>query len=447
MMRKKDIKIFAAVSSAVMALSFQSTLLTAHGEHVQKIVVLGDSISTGKDLAPDEKSYVTLLEEYTNIQIQNFAQDNYTTADVLNCLSDAQVKNALAQADVILITVGEHDFMDEFLVTADNFRQEFQFEKFHDVFSAQLTDYGFTDENELIPYSNTLASKIRQNQNTVSENIQQINSELANYPNAKIIYQNAYNLLDNLHDYDTLSSKRQMAYNGIMNPAKTTLTKYLNDYITQFAEEHENCILIDTYTGFAGNAYQYTRLYELNMNPTAAGHQWMADTIIKESGLSRMGDVNADDEVNASDAAAILEHAAAVGAGRNAMFNADQLKGADVDENGSANSEDAAQVLRYAAAEGSGKRYLFQKSDSIRFSDAVLADPDPTQPTDTELADPDPIQPTDTELADPDPTQPTDTELADPDPTQPTDTELAAPDPTQPTDTELADPDPFQPEV
>ena len=127
MMRKKDIKIFAAVSSAVMALSFQSTLLTAHGEHVQKIVVLGDSISTGKDLAPDEKSYVTLLEEYTNIQIQNFAQDNYTTADVLNCLSDAQVKNALAQADVILITVGEHDFMDEFLVTADNFRQEYAY--------------------------------------------------------------------------------------------------------------------------------------------------------------------------------------------------------------------------------------------------------------------------------------------------------------------------------
>ncbi len=431
-MRKKYMKPFAAVSAAVTVLSLQSVLLTAHGEHVQKIVVLGDSISTGKDLAQDEKSYVTLLEEYTNIQIQNFAQDNYTTADVLTCLSDTQVKEALAQADVILITVGEHDFMDEFLVTADNFRQEFQFEKFHDVFSVQLADYGFTDENELLPYSNAMASAIRLNQDAAGENIQKINAELANYPNAKIIYQTAYNLLDNLHDYSTLSSKRQMAYNGIMNPAKTALNKYLNDYITQFAEEHENCILIDTYTGFAGNAYQYTRLYELNLNPTAAGHAWMADTIIKESGLSRMGDVNADEEVNASDAASILEHAAAVGAGKNAILNADQLKGADVDENGTADSQDAAQVLSYAAAEGSGKRYLFQKAGSVPASEPELADPDPTQPTDTELADPDPTQPTDTELADPDPTQPTDTELADPDPTQPTDTELADPDPNQP---------------
>ncbi|MBE6875360.1 MAG: hypothetical protein E7496_01325 [Ruminococcus sp.] len=451
-MMKKYMRFLTAVSAVAMILN-PCALLPVHAEHVQKIVILGDSIATGKSLAKDEKSYVDLLEEYTNIHVQNFAQDTYTTGDILSCMQTAQVQQALAQADVICINAGEHDIMDGFLLTADSFMKEFAFEKFTDVFQANLPDYGFTDENDLIPYANEMASAIRANQKTAGENILLINQELEKYPDAKIIYQTAYNMLDTLDFIDTLSAKRKSAYNGILNPAKTTLKTYLNDNITQFAQEHESCILIDTCTGFSGNAWQYTNLYDLELNPTASGHAWIADTIIKEANLSRTGDVNADTSVNASDAANVLQHAANIGAGGNGLFNDDELKGADVDGDGTVNSRDASQILIYAAWEGSGKHYFFLKADESELADpdptqptdTELADPDPTQPTDTELADPDPTQPTDTELADPDPTQPTDTELADPDPTQPTDTELADPDPTQPTDTELADPDPVQP--
>ena len=355
---KKYIPALTAVSAFSMMLN-TCALLPAKAEHVRKIVVLGDSIATGQNLAEDEKSYVDLLEEYTNFHVQNFAQDNYMTGDVLACMQDTQVQQALAQADVICINVGEHDIMDEFLATADSFMKEFSFQKFTDVFQAQLQDYGFTDENDLIPYANEMASAIRTNQKTAGENIQLINQELEKYPDAKIIYQTAYNMLDTLDFIDTLSTKRKSAYNSIMKPAQTALKTYVNDPITQFAESHDNCILIDTLTGFSGNAWQYTNLYDLELNPTASGHAWIADTIIQESGLSRSGDVNDDASVNASDAANILQHAANIGAGGNGIFNDDQIIGADVDGDGTVNSRDASQILIYAAWEGSGKHYFF----------------------------------------------------------------------------------------
>lgn len=384
---QKKFKSLAAAAAAATALTCPNVLLTAHGEHVQKIVVLGDSIATGAGLAENEKSYVQLLEDYTNIQIQNFAQDNYTTDSILTCLSDTQVQEALSHADVIFINAGEHDIMDNFLKICNGFMEQFKFEKFTDVFSAQLQDYGFEDENDLIPYANEMAAAIREKQESAAENIQLINTELSKYPHAKIIWQTNYNLLDNLDFYSTLTANRKQGYDAIKNPAKTTLNKYLNAYITQFGEQ-DNHITIDVYSGFAEKAYAYTNLYQLDMNPNAAGHAWIAERIIQETKLSRMGDVNEDKDVNASDAAEVLLHAANTGSGAGAVFNADQLKGADVDESGTADSFDAAQILTYAAAYGSGKTYAFKKKDS-----AELTDPDPIQPTDTPLTDPEPTAP------------------------------------------------------
>jgi len=399
MIMKKYLKSLAAFSAAVLALSGQNILLSAHGEHVQKIVVLGDSIATGAGLAENERSYTEILENYTNLKIQNFAQEHYTTGDMLTCLSDSQVQEALSQADIILINIGEHDIMDSFLEISKGFMAEFKFEKFTDVFSAQLQDYGFKDENDLIPYANEMAAAIRKNQVSAGENIQLINTELSKYPHAKIIWQTDYNLLDTLDFYDTLSVRRQSAYNSIMNPASTTLNNYLNTYIMQFAEENDNCSVIDVSAGFAGKAYEYTNLYQLDLNPSAAGHVWIADAVIQQTGLSRMGDVNEDKMVDASDAAQVLLHAASSGSGLGDILDADQSKGGDVDENGVIDASDAAQILIYAAYEGSGKSYDFRKTD------AEFADPEPTQPDD-EFADPDPTQPTDAELADPDLNQP-----------------------------------------
>lgn len=69
----------------------------------------------------------------------------------------------------------------------------------------------------------------------------------------------------------------------------------------------------------------------------------------------KLGDVNGDDAVNASDAADILLAAAAVGAGEENGLTAAQMKAADINNDGKIDASDAATALLYAAAVGAGQ--------------------------------------------------------------------------------------------
>lgn len=69
------------------------------------------------------------------------------------------------------------------------------------------------------------------------------------------------------------------------------------------------------------------------------------------------GDPNEDGTANASDAAAILIEAAALGSGNVSIFTEAQTNAADVNGDHTVNSSDATVVLMYAAAVGSGDRY------------------------------------------------------------------------------------------
>ena len=386
-------------------MSISGMCLPAHAEAVRHIVSIGDGISTGAGLNSNAQSYISLIEDYTNVRIQNFAQEDATTADILTALDRPEIQKALSEADVILVNIGIHDIMDEFLITANSFMTEFHFGRFTDVFTASLAEHGFESEDELIPYANQLADAIKTNQNTAAENIQAIQEKLSAYQNAEIVWQTVYNLLDNVEMYDTLSAKRQMAYRSIMNPAGAVLNESINGFLTESAQA--NVHVADVYTAFQGQAYAYTNLYDLNLYPNAKGHEKIAELIIAEADLSRMGDIDGDEEIKASDAAKALEHAASIGSGAGGTLNESQMKAADVDADEEITSKDAAQILVYAAAVGSGEKYQFRTVD-----DTELTDPDPYQPGE-ELTDPDPNQPGE-ELTDPDPNQP-DEELTDPD--------------------------------
>ncbi len=361
---KKYLK-FVAVSSALSLCLAGMPLLTAHGANMKKIVVLGDSIASG------ENSYVSLLKDCADVQIQNFSGENYTTSDILNCFYDVQIQQALSEADIILINAGEQDILDKFLETTHGFMEEFKFEKFLDVFTAQLQDYGFKSEDDLIPYANQMATDLRVNQLSAAQNIQQINHQLENYPDAKIIWQTAYNMLDNIEMYNQLSAKRQMAYNAILRPARSVLNgtdnetddswKRINDYIKDFGVSHGNVSVVDVYAGFEGKAYQYTNLYELDFTPTISGHSWIANEVIREAGLDKMGDIDGDIEINAKDAASVLVYSAEIGSGNSGNFNDVQKKLADVNQDNEINAKDAAQILVYAANKGAGQIYHFEK--------------------------------------------------------------------------------------
>lgn len=408
MMNKK--KILSAVSA--MAILFSNCiLLPVHGEHVPRIVILGDSISTGQSLGEGEQSYVDILQEYTHVEVQNFSQDGYRTGDILELVYDPEVKKALRHADAIIVSIGEHDIMDGFIDTANDVVEEFGVKEFPDIFTANPNDYGFESEEDFMPYSNSMASAIRANRNTTIQNILDIDLELEDYQDAKIIWMTMYNLVDNIENYEELTFRRQSVYNGVLNPAKTVIEK-INEYIADLEADHERFALVDVYSAFSGNAYQYTNLYQLDLNPTAAGHAVIADLLMQTAEIEAIGDVNGDQEINAADAAAVLKHAASVGAGQGDYLIGDMIKSGDVDGSGSTDARDAAQILAYAAAIGSGGSYTFRLAELP--DEEEFADPDPTQPEDEELADPDPTQPDDEELADPDPTQPEDPTEKDP---------------------------------
>ena len=382
-MMKKFFRLAVGMMAVVCSVNLMQMPAIAQAKELTNVVVIGDSISTGAGLADGEKSYVDLIQESGSVAIQNFAQDSFTTADVLDSLNDAQIQQALSEADVILVTVGIHDIMDQFLVRANGFMTEFGFEKFVDVFTAKLEEYGFEDEMELIPYANIMADDIKANRAEAAANMQEITVKLEEYQNAKIIYQTVYNLLDNIEIYDTLDVKRQTAYKSIMNPAGTVVNGCYNDYLAGYVERQENAVLVDVYSAFEGNAWQYTNLYELEINPNAAGHALIAKALFTEM---FQGDVNGSGKIDASDASAILMHAASAGAGKGDILTEAQQKCADVDGNGKVDSQDASQILIYAAKAGSGEDYEFVKSDAEQIVDA---EPDQPDTDESEIVDAD----------------------------------------------------------
>ncbi len=80
--------------------------------------------------------------------------------------------------------------------------------------------------------------------------------------------------------------------------------------------------------------------------------------VLKDAFL--LGDVNADKQVNAADAAIILSAAAAAGSGNTSGLTAEQQKAADVNLDSASDALDAALVLQYAAYAGAGGALSFE---------------------------------------------------------------------------------------
>ena len=89
----------------------------------KKMVVIGDSISSGKGLADPSKSFVSIAGSYYGVDVVNLAKDVCTTADLVTVLDDPSVKEQLAQADVIVFTAGMQDVMTPFMEEAENYKQ------------------------------------------------------------------------------------------------------------------------------------------------------------------------------------------------------------------------------------------------------------------------------------------------------------------------------------
>ncbi len=349
-MRKKMQKYTAAMMAAILSLSAAPAAVSA--EETLNIVVIGDSISTGAQLESGEKSYVELLEDYTGVTVQNFAEEGSTTQDVLDQLADAKVKTALSNADVILVSAGIHDIMDPFMAKADEYMVKWGFAHFEDVFFANLADYNLT-EYDLLGYNADLAAALNQNKETAKANMLTIGEQLSAYSNATVVVQNVYNAIDTIENVDELTDKRKQAYTSVCNMVTNRLNESVNAAVTEIAANYSYQVA-DVHAGFLGYAYKYTNLADLDLNPTAAGHAWIAGEVLAASGILKKGDANADKTIDSLDAAEVLVHAANIGAGGTGTLGKSTASVVDVTADMVTDAADAAKILVYAAELGAG---------------------------------------------------------------------------------------------
>lgn len=356
-MKHRMHKMTAALAAAVMLLTGTATVTAA--EDTTKIVVLGDGISSGAGLAEGEKNYVELVQAYIGTaEVQNFAVENNTMPALLEQLEDAQVQAALSEADMILVTIGMHDAVDPFMETAHGFMDEFGFAKFSDVFTALLEDYGLTEDMLQDEYAPQLIEAAKRNRETAAADMLLVGEALSVYGD-KVVYQNVYNPIDTIENLSELSTKRRLAYNMICNPVSAALKgsdseTSVNRSLQQISEQY-GCGVVDVFTGFDNYAYRYVNLDELDVHPTAEGHQWIAVEVLAAAGALKKGDTNGDGVVNTVDAGDVLVHAAYVGSGADPTLSAGKQTAADVDGSGKCDSADASAILVYAAEAGSGK--------------------------------------------------------------------------------------------
>lgn len=83
----------------------------AQSEQGTSYVALGDSISSGYGLEEGTLSFAQQVAQYNGLELTNLAQDGETATSLLDKLQTDQVSEAVAQADIITITVGGNDLM------------------------------------------------------------------------------------------------------------------------------------------------------------------------------------------------------------------------------------------------------------------------------------------------------------------------------------------------
>ena len=83
----------------------------AQSENGTSYVALGDSISSGYGLEEGTLSFAQQVAQDNGLELTNLAQDGETATSLLDKLQTDQVSEAVAQADIMTITVGGNDLM------------------------------------------------------------------------------------------------------------------------------------------------------------------------------------------------------------------------------------------------------------------------------------------------------------------------------------------------
>lgn len=267
---------------------FPIRALAAEGQ--KSYVALGDSITSGYGLSDDDPGFTELVAESGGYALTNLAEDGATSADLLETLSEEETSAAVAEADLITVTIGGNDLMGAlygYLAEVYNEGKEPEAQLTAEAIEAMLTAEtpdtaaitsfvtavisdlsGFAESDQ----SREALAAFTGNLGSIIDRIQALNSTAA------IIVINQYNPYKQAAE--SASGMVAMAA-GLINSAFDAGVAALNGVLETVTDS--GCAVADAYTAFAEaeenpcNA-SFADLAEINLDfhPNAFGHELIA---------------------------------------------------------------------------------------------------------------------------------------------------------------------------
>lgn len=107
-------KLISAISAAALTftgIAAAAPAAQAADDQIDRIVLLGDSITSGYGLKKTEYNYGQILGDYLSAEINNHAVSGSESGDLCNKLNEEAVAADIKEADLVVISIGANDMM------------------------------------------------------------------------------------------------------------------------------------------------------------------------------------------------------------------------------------------------------------------------------------------------------------------------------------------------
>lgn len=271
---------------------------------VHTLVALGDSIAAGygmpgfdpHDLSKAKGCFANLLAAHYQLTygsgMYNFAHTGLTSSDILTSLRSTD-KDTLKQAELIVISSGSNDILD--------IMEEVVYKAYW-ALAEELSAQGITiDFSDLNAIEQNLLSLLTDptKQDIVDRFLEECTNEQVRSRCQDAVLRCESNLKEMISYLREIGSQAQIfvitPYNpttAVMhNQLSETLQNLLDDmrqrYLTvsESAEYGYAVELVDLLTDFEGKYLEMTNITSWDIHPSAAGHELIADTIIRRMDL------------------------------------------------------------------------------------------------------------------------------------------------------------------
>ncbi len=405
-------KLLAAVAAMTMIAAVPSGALAADDltPDPVKVVALGDDVLASVDGTTTAAEYVA---EYFGGTAVNYACVGETMDDLLSKLeTDADMRQDVAQADVILLSIGVNDLVYPIWYGNNAYVDVTQYSTLDEVAQNVPTDLTLLNKadqeicKELPQTAAEIGQKIpeivrtiRRQNSSANLVVQSVNNPLGiDFPQLNTS-QNRRNLVIQLYTYMDACLQ-----GGTVTPSISSHGMTVDKGINQYIAEIPGVSVADFYTPYVGAegekalGFTFSNIRNLDMTFTPVGQVLLASAAVNSSALLQNGngsviaagydstgmaseiassrasldaviktagaavpanytvcDVNGDSAVDTIDAYIVLNEYASVSAGSGTSMGPVQRNCADADGNGSEDTMDAFYQLLYYASVSAGQ--------------------------------------------------------------------------------------------